>query len=402
MSKVSIAKCDRYDLDKVHNAVKQALKDIGFEMPKGKKVLVKPNILGAYKPEEAVTTHPALVEAICKLLKENDCKTIVGESSGFTGSTKNCLLASGIQKAAEKYGAEALSFESTTIIQKKINGKVLDKIALPSILDEVDMIISLPKLKTHTLMTYTAGVKNLFGLVPGGRKSDYHNMARDPKKFAELLCDIYETVKPKLKLTIADAIVGMEGNGPAAGKAKQTGLVIASDDAGALDYAVQKITGLESPTMKCLAERKLLDTRKIEIASELPRIPYKPPSSFMSISSFPPWLQNSLESQMTAHPHVKKKKCIKCGACAKSCPAKAITLAPYPDFNRKKCIDCYCCHELCPKHAIYLKGPPGHRLIKLLLHLKSAVQKPGNPRIRRTRKPSEKTPAPLILFLSER
>jgi len=369
-AKVTVVKCQKYELDAVYNAVKQALDNIGFKTPRGKKVLVKPNILGAYRPEDAVTTHPIVVEAVCKLLKEHGCKTYVGDSSGFSGSTRNAIQASGIKEAAERHGATALSFESTKISQKPLKGKVLDEIALPSIIEDVDMIINLPKLKTHSLMTFTAGVKNLFGFVPGGRKPDYHNKARNPARFAELLCDVYAAVKPKLKLTIVDGIIGMEGNGPSAGKPKETGIIIASDDAAALDYVVQDIIGLESPIIKCLQERKLLDASSIERIGEIPRIPYKGPSSIMSLSKLPGWLQRFIERQMTAHPYVNEDKCAKCRICERSCPARAITMEPYPAFDRKKCIDCYCCHELCPEHAIYLKGTIWRRLLMKAMHLK--------------------------------
>lgn len=224
-------------------------------------------------------------------------------------------------------------------------------------------------------MTYTAGVKNLFGIIPGGRKPDYHAVAKNPDEFAEILCDIYEAVKPKVKLTIMDAILGMEGNGPAAGKPKQTGLIIVSDDSGALDHTVQKIIGLESPIMKCLINRKLLNPKEIKIIGKVPKIPYSGPSGFLKMSKFPIWLQKYLERQLIAHPYVDEKKCVKCGICGKSCPVKAIKLKPYPLFNRNKCIDCYCCHELCPEQAIYLKGTFMRTLISKLMRIKLISKK---------------------------
>ena len=373
--KVTAVKCPEYELDIVYKAIKNGLKNISFQMPKNKTVLLKPNVLGAYKPEAAVTTHPIFVEAMCKMLTENNCKIIVGESSGFSGSTKNAMYATGIMDAAEKYGAEVIAFESTKIMHKKIRGRVLDKVALPALVDEVDIIINMPKLKTHSLMTYTAGVKNLFGLIPGGRKPDYHRMAQDADHFAGILCDIYQTVKPKVKLTILDAVVGMEGNGPSAGRPKKTGLVLVADDAGAMDYAVQKIIGLESPLMKCLIERKLLDTDKIILIGEMPSIHYRPPTSFISLSNMPNKLRNFIEKHMTAHPHVTEDKCVKCGICMKACPVKAIKLKPYPDFDRDVCIDCYCCHELCPQHAIYLKGTWLRNLLMRIVSVKAKLQR---------------------------
>ncbi len=373
--KVAAAKCEKYDIDEVSEAIKAALKSIGAELPKGKKVLVKPNILGSYLPEEAITTHPVFIEAVCRMLKHNNCEIIVGDSSGFSGSTSKAICASGVKAAAEKYGATAVSFESTKIFQKKTKGKVLKEIALPNLLNEVDYVINLPKLKTHSLMVFTAGVKNLFGLVPGGRKPDYHNQAPTTDEFADLLCDIYAAVKPKLKLTIVDGILGMEGNGPAAGKPKQAGLVIASQDAGALDYIVQDIIGLQSPVVKKLISRKLLDPTKVEFVGELPRVNFRPPNSLIRTDIIPKLIRAYAQKQMTAHPFVREKDCIKCGICAKSCPTKAITLKPYPRFNRRTCIDCYCCHELCPEHAIYLKGSIGRKLLIMMMNIKTKVEK---------------------------
>ena len=256
-----------------------------------------------------------------------------------------------------------------------MDGKILKEVTLPTIIDEVDIIINLPKLKTHSLMVYTLGVKNLFGFIPGGRKPDYHAKAQDVEHFAELLCDIYQILKPKITLTIADGIIGMEGNGPSSGTPKKAGVIIISEDAGAIDYIAGKMISLETPLMNCILQRKLLDINEIETIGQIPNIPFKAPTGSSLIRKLPTFLQKMVGNNMVAHPYVKKKKCIKCRVCMKSCPVKAITLNPYPEFNRKKCVDCYCCHELCPENAIYLKGTIIRSMISLVMHIRSAIRR---------------------------
>jgi len=361
MADVSIIKCPNYTQENVDKAVAAALKELKFQIKPNSKVLIKPNILMAKKPEFAVSTHPSVVEAVCKILKENGCKIIIAESSGW--NTMHGFEVSGIKAVADKYHAQIIAFENDKIIDKDIYGVVLRQLKITSIIDDVDYIINMPKMKTHMLMKITGAVKNCYGFIPGFQKAIYHTKGHDEKMFGELLIDIYLQCKDKIAINIMDAIVGMEGEGPGNGDPKNTGLVIASTDAIALDIVQSRIMGFEPlkiPTIKAAIERQQIKISDVNIVgdyndSNIPKLNYKPAGVGKGIKKFITTAKSYIIKTPVLIPEVNKEKCIKCGICAKLCPVQCITLEPYPTFERKICIKCYCCHEHCPQGAIFLK-----------------------------------------------
>jgi len=215
MPKVSVLRCNDYNPDLIYNVIKESLKNINFEIPTNKKILLKPNVLGQRKPETAVDTHPAVLDALCRLLKEHNNEIWIGDSGGISayGGTKRAFEISGIGAVAKKHNAKLISFEGSK--RKKIidnNAKILKEFILAEEPFEADLIINVPKLKTHVLMRYTGAVKNMFGCVPGGGKSEKHALAPNEDLFSNLLLDIYQNVTPHLN--IMDAIIGLEGDGP--------------------------------------------------------------------------------------------------------------------------------------------------------------------------------------------
>ncbi|MGV8171923.1 MAG: DUF362 domain-containing protein, partial [Candidatus Woesearchaeota archaeon] len=305
--------------------------------------------------------HPAIVEAVCKILKKAGCEIMIAESSGW--NTENAFSVCGIKAVAEKYDAKIIVLEKQKIIEKKIDGKVLKKIKTTDIMDFPDYIINLPKMKTHSFMKITGAVKNLFGLVPGTTKPLYHVKGKNEELFAELLIDIYEHYKPLIKINIMDAVVGMEGQGPGNGDPKNTGLIIASTDAISLDVVQSRIMGfnpLNIPIITAAINRRLINISDIKIIgdytnSNIPKLDYRPAGSGGGVMSFITSAKSYLMKTPPLIPEVNKDKCIKCGICAKLCPVQCITLKPYPAFDRNVCIKCYCCHEHCPQGAIFLK-----------------------------------------------
>lgn len=371
--KVSVVKCDSYDEELVLEKVRKALDLIGFQIKQGSKVLLKPNVLSARSPNEAITTHPALINAVCRILKEKKCKISIGDSSGMDvlGGTRRAFKKTGIEEIAKRYNAELIPFEESKIIHTKINGKILKGIHVSKSFLDADFVINMPKLKTHVLMGYTGAVKNMFGIIPGGKKTNYHKICGNQKNFAELLVDIYLSRKPDLN--IMDGIVGMEGNGPAAGKIKKTGIIIASKSGVALDFAAEKIICFNSDdiqTNTALIKRGLKPDIEV-VGDENVRVRYeKPLKTFRGGLGF---LLKIFYILINPRISIDHKKCRKCLVCIKSCPANAISFVNGKiKINKKRCVLCYCCHELCPEKAIKV-GPSG--FAKIIISIKNFVKK---------------------------
>jgi len=370
-SRVSIVRCSSYKEKKVYDAVKKALSLMNFRFRKGMTVLLKPNIISPKKPELAVTTHPAVVDAVCRILRENNCKIAIGESDG-AGTTKKGFEVSGIGKVAKKYRAKTIVFETDAKVKvKNRKNLVLKEFFVAKTLKDADLVINLPKLKTHSLTKYTGAVKNVFGVIPGATKTLYHKKAPDVNRFSHLLLDIYQSVKPQLN--IMDAIVGMEGLGPGAGTPKKTGYIIASRDGVALDFVASKLAGFVPETIRTIDyafKRGISKKDDIEIFGKDGKInddklkgmivPYKKaPETNYTLMAFGQWVF----ALLSPRPEVSKEKCTGCMVCVKHCPVKAISFKKYPQIDRKKCIKCFCCAELCAYGAMNVEGP---RMLEIL------------------------------------
>ncbi|MGV8171967.1 MAG: DUF362 domain-containing protein [Candidatus Woesearchaeota archaeon] len=361
MSKVLILNCPNYSPESVDKAITKVFKDIKIDIKPHSKVLIKPNILMAKTPSYACTTNPSIIEAVCKILIKKDCEIIFGESSGW--NTIHGFEVSGIKAIADKYHAKIVAFENEKVLDKNIDGIILKELKITSFIENVDYIINMPKMKTHSLMKITGAVKNCYGFIPGFQKALYHTKGKDEISFGELLIDIYLQCKDKIIINIMDAIVGMEGEGPGNGDPKNTGLIIASTDAIALDVIQSRIMGfnpLNIPTITAAINRRLINIPDIKIigdytSSNIPKLDYRPAGSGGGVKSFITSAKSYLMKTPPLIPEVNKSKCIKCGICAKLCPVQCITLKPYPTFDRNICIKCYCCHEHCPQGAIFLK-----------------------------------------------
>ncbi|MDP2907264.1 MAG: DUF362 domain-containing protein [Nanoarchaeota archaeon] len=365
--KVSIVKCDSYAQKKVDQAVEESLNLIGFKFKKGMKVLLKPNLLAPFKPECNVTTHPSILIALCKLLKKENAKIFIGDSPGYP-NTKRTFEICGMVDVANEYCAELSDFNSLNSIKfENKNNKVLKEVNLPEVINKVNLIINLPKLKTHVFMKYTGAVKNLYGFIIGGKKGYYHLMTRTEKKFAEMLIDLHDFVKPQL--TVMDAVIGMEGNGPASGMLKQTGLILASEDCTALDIVASGIIGYKPEDILTISEAKErgFDHKIEKVGLTDVKVLYKKP--FRLHQKILP--QFILNWAYRPRIRINNQKCKKCLICYKQCPTKAIKMEKnILRINPKKCIRCYCCHEICPSHAIDIKYSffirYGRKLLELL------------------------------------
>ena len=190
------------------------------------RVLLKPNLLAKHPPEHAVTTHPAVVEAVATVLRRREVgRIILADSCGglYTeGGMRSIYRASGLAEVCERMGVEL--WDKTTSAPRACDGALVHEFNLITPVQECDFIIDLPKFKTHVMTGMTAAVKNLFGCIPGLQKAEMHMRFPDRERFGQMLCDLAGAVAPDL--VILDAIVGMEGDGPAGGHPRALGMLL--------------------------------------------------------------------------------------------------------------------------------------------------------------------------------
>jgi len=363
---VAIVSCSSYNQKEVDKAVKKALDSIDFKFKKNKRVLIKPNLIGPFAVSKAATTHFSLVDAVCKILKKYNCKIIIAESS--YANTLLSFKTSGVEKVAKKYNAKLVSLNREDLIKIKGKGS-LRSFYLPKVFQKVDLIINMPKLKTHMLTKYTGAVKNLFGVISGERKMMLHKKFPDEEKFCRMLIDLYEIIKPDLN--IMDGVYGMEGEGPTSGVKKKTGLILASTNAPALDIVACDIMGYKEKdvfTNVIAKKRKLVN--EIKIIGKKKKVFYKKPKS-TEVAEIFIFIATHFPSKIV----VDKEKCTRCGTCERHCPVKAMHLKPYPVVDKKKCIRCFCCIEVCPTHALSLKDSLISKIANKITQLRLKVKR---------------------------
>jgi uncharacterized protein (DUF362 family)/Pyruvate/2-oxoacid:ferredoxin oxidoreductase delta subunit len=368
--KVSLVQCGDYERRNVYKAVRSLLDGLGgmerFVKP-GMRVYVKPNALREAPPSAAVTTHPEVVAAVVRLAREAGAgEVLIGDCPGGFQSLKqehirDIYRGCGYEEIAGREGARLVV--NTRGAARAVPGGVMAKSV--EIVDEMagaDLLINVSKAKTHQLCAFTGAVKNLYGAVYGRDKSRFHAVYSRPASFNHFLIDIAETVKPGL--SIMDAVVGLEGPGPAAGYPRRVGALLASASPYALDaVAVQAIGWKQSDVLllKLARERGLLPERleDIEIAGarlqdvQLRKPFMKPTMAGQMATRLEFLLPNRLREALHARPVLIPEKCRGCGECAASCPPHAIKMSnKMPVIDYGKCIRCFCCQELCPEKAM--------------------------------------------------
>lgn len=366
MSIVRIVSCDTYEEEDVESAVRDVAKDPSFPDVRGKTVLLKPNILSDAKADAAITTNPAVVRAVIHMLRDKGVGDIVlGDSPGLQGSGF-VPRACGMESVCREEGVRWIDFTKDPIV-RKIPYTCRISLPLASALEQADLLISLPKFKTHRLMYATGATKNLFGLVPSLHKSACHVKCSSRKKFANLIVGINAVAKPAY--AIMDAVVGMEGEGPANGNPRHVGLILGSRDVIALDWAEATIMGYDPLSIPIVAsglehhlgERPTYEGTNADelVIRDFQRVPQEEGNHLFRDLLLPfltrPFHRYAIRTSRPA-PQFGSPNCILCQRCVKICPAHALTLGDKRIvIDQRRCVRCYCCHEVCPADAIVIK-----------------------------------------------
>lgn len=372
---VSIARCERYDPSSVKAALLDALAPIhGLDWVKpGMNIAVKANLMMLKKPEKAATVHPEVACALCELLVEKGANVVLGDSPGgpFNLAYLTQIYASTGMRRVLEAGAR-LNENFSTVDVSYPEAVAAKEFQITNYLLEADAIVDLCKLKTHGLMAYTGACKNLFGAIPGTRKSESHYRYSTHALFANMLVDVCEYCKPRL--SIADAVMTMEGNGPSGGTPRFMGAILASFNPHALDVAGAHLMNLDVcdvPTLQAAVERNLApkDVSELTVFGDLesfviPDFQLTPKQDVQLWGPKNPAIATMLTKMFASTPLVDRAGCVGCGECKSVCPANAIQIQNrIAKIDRSACIRCFCCQEFCPKGAIRVHRPFVARLV---------------------------------------
>lgn len=346
-----------YVQDADYDSVGQAVENIFAKFPldvKGRLVWVKPNMLGDYVPERHATTHPAVISAVVKKLISLGAKAVVGDNSGIQIMVSDMAAAkrTGLLGAAEGVFKNI----SDKVTSKKLGPGFDERISVSKIVDDCDIFISVPKMKTHLQTYITGAIKNSYGFVVGNQKPRLHMKYPNFRDFSALVGEIYNIRKPDL--VIMDAVYAMEGDGPNSPRTRRLDKIFASTDGVALDHYMAKIMGMDInrvPLLQYCAEKKMgSSTYELQGGNEEVIKNFKIPKTYYRVDG-----SNSLLETMIYHFIMGKKivvnrrLCSRCKKCLNICPAGAITWDSGPVIDQEKCILCFCCKEMCDKDAIY-------------------------------------------------
>ncbi|MBQ4335972.1 MAG: DUF362 domain-containing protein [Lentisphaeria bacterium] len=321
----------------------------------GKSILLKPNLLSYKGGKDIISVHPAFLLETAKMFLDHGAKKVTVMENPAVQSAPAILRAMGILEELEKMGVSCANFADYQPVTPP-EGSRFRSLELAAEYRRFDAVADLAKAKTHAMMTLTLCVKNLFGLVSGKSRLGWHLAAgQDFERFADLLLDIYQTVKPQFNFL--DAVTGMEGNGPGSGTPVELGFVAGSSDALALDAAVAPRLGVpDLLTVRRGKMRGLLqDFQETGEVPELHAITLPDPPGIISSWGLPlpPGMRQAMKQLLLSRPVLDPEKCISCGLCARMCPPQSLKLhEKYPVFDLSNCIRCYCCQEHCPKGAI--------------------------------------------------
>jgi len=378
-SSVALVRCEGYSEEVVDEAVGRGLALLGGVQQfliNGEKILLKPNVLVASVPEQAVTTHPAVFKAVARHFQAAGARLTYGDSPAVELRHGGAVHRAGLAAVAADLGISLADFSSGRTISFP-DGQLIKQFTIAAGVLDADGIVSLPKLKSHGLTRITGAIKNQFGCIPGVLKSEFHARLPDMDRFSQMLVDLNLLLRPRLY--VMDGIVAMEGNGPRNGTPRPMSVLLFSTDPVALDAVVCRLVNLDAELVKPitwgeewgLGCYKALDLLGDPVESfvvpdfEVNRQPVFEPRQKGVLGAI-------LKNLAVPRPVVVPAKCTACGTCVKVCPVTPKAIGFVSDSGNRRppihdygaCIRCYCCQETCPFDAIVIETP----LLGRILH----------------------------------
>jgi uncharacterized protein (DUF362 family)/ferredoxin len=372
--RVALLKCEEYDVEKIEAKIREGFDLLGGDkylkklIPRNSKVLLKPNLLDIESKDSIVVTNYIFFEAVIRVIKDYSSNIFFGDSPGFGDSSKAAEKC-GLMEVARKYDVKFDPFKES--INVSLNESLLCKSwNVAKISYEADVLITLPKMKTHGMAYFTGAVKNQFGCIPGTQKATWHTRMPDANNFCKMLLDLNSVVKTNF--AIMDGIVAMEGNGPKNGTPNNMNTIIMGESITAVDSTAVRLIGydnpLDTPVLKEAFDSNwgIVLPENIDIVGEtlekMKSSNFKLCRDAGNFYFINPVVTKFLRGMIAPNPHLIQEKCISCSRCREVCPEnpKVIDMVmikekELPQWDMKKCIRCFCCQELCPAGAIDIK-----------------------------------------------
>jgi len=362
---VALVPCASYDEAQVLRALEAALDLLGgWEplFPKDGPIYLKPNLAGPFTPERSVTTHPAVVKAMARLLQAAGREVVVGDSPAGParpGYLKFLYRRTGMEELARELGLE-LDLDLTPVEVSIPDPRSLRVLTLNRAMAGAPALLNLAKFKTHLFARLTGAVKNLYGAVSGVMKVAYHTRLKDPRDFTLLLLDLVDYLKPGL--SVVDAVVGMEGDGPTWGRPRHVGFLLAGVNPLAVDWVMSRMMGFAPGAVPLfqVAPPPPVEVRGASLdEARVPGFVLPSPNTLEDglegLSWLPRRLKDYLGKELLPRPAVNPRLCAGCSLCQQSCPQQAISLKDKKAVvDLERCSRCWCCHEVCTEGAVEL------------------------------------------------
>lgn len=365
---VALHACDNYDEGDLKALILKSFSELGIvpDKYKGKRVMLKPNLVRRMDASQGGTTHPNMLAAVAVIFLEAGADVMIAESPGGpynAAALKPVYRGCGIEAVAERMGIP-ICYGSEIVTLSCPMGEFIHSFNIIKSVQDADLIINLCKLKSHGLTKMTAAVKNFFGCVPGVEKVEMHARFPERRDFCGMLIDLCRAITEyKPTISILDAIIGMEGNGPTNGSPRKLGFVMVGCNPFVMDRLACEIIGYEGSVMtvemackRHLAPAELADINILgENYKRFCITDFKVPDSdaTKALKILPNIFGGRVNRFLQPKPRIDKRICVGCGACVRNCPMKTIEIKNRKaKISTKHCIGCFCCQELCPKDAV--------------------------------------------------